>query len=78
MVNPPQAGDEADLIDSVRQAFYKDVLVNPDTIGVTARGGIVSLIGTVASEEERLAAEHDAYYIWGVQQVINRLEVNPR
>lgn len=66
------------LLDVIRQAFEKDVLVNPDTIGVAVQDGTVTLMGSVGSEEERTAAEHDAYYIWGVQHVINRLEITPR
>ncbi|MFN3431696.1 MAG: BON domain-containing protein [Candidatus Sericytochromatia bacterium] len=66
------------LLDVIRQAFEKDVLVNPDTIGVAVQDGTVTLVGSVGSEEERTAAEHDAYYIWGVLHVINRLEITPR
>jgi osmotically-inducible protein OsmY len=72
-----ELADDA-LLDVIRQAFEKDVLVNPDTIGVAVQDGTVTLMGSVGSEEERTAAEHDAYYIWGVQHVINRLEITPR
>lgn len=77
-VVPPQTDSDNDLQDSIRQALEKDVLVNADQIDSTVRDGVVTLIGAVASEEERLAAEHDCYYVWGVQQVVNRLEVLPR
>lgn len=66
------------LLDVIRQVFEKDVLVNPDTIGVTVQNGTVTLLGSVGSEEERMAAEHDVYYIYGVQDVVNRLSVTPR
>ena len=66
------------LLDVIRQAFEKDVLVNPSAIGVAVQDGTVTLMGSVGSEEERTAAEHDAYYIWGVQHVINRLAITPR
>lgn len=77
-VVPEQPGTEGDLVDSIRQALDKDVLVNPDTIGVTVKAGTVTLLGTVGSQEERQAAEHDAYYVWGVEAVVNRLAVVPR
>lgn len=77
-VDPVQEGNDGDLIDSIRQALDKDILVNPGTIGVTVQQGVVTLLGTVASEEEKLAAEHDCYYIWGVKEVVNRLNVQPR
>lgn len=74
-VDPEQYGDDGDLIDSIRQIFEKDVLVDPSRIGVIAQNGEVTLIGTVHSADERMAAEHDAYYVWGVRSVHNRLEV---
>lgn len=78
VVDPVQDGNDGDLVDSLRQALDKDILVNPSTIGVTARDGVVTLMGSVGSEEERQAAEHDCYYIWGVKEVINRLTISPR
>jgi len=77
-VIPAHTGNDGDLVDIIRVAFEKDVLIDPNTIGITARGPVVTLMGSVRSEEERLAAEHDAYYIWGVDEVINRIDVVPR
>lgn len=78
VVEPRQDLTDDGLLDVIRQAFEKDVLVNASTIGVTIRDGAVTLRGTVGSDEERLAAEHDAYFIMGVNEVINRLEVSAR
>lgn len=72
---PDQEFTEGDLVDVIRQALDKDVLTNVDTIGVSCQGGVVTLQGYVASEEERQAAEHDCYYIEGVDRVINKLEI---
>lgn len=77
-VTVEQPFTEGDLVDSIRQALEKDVLVNEDLIGVSVRGSLVTLVGSANSEEERMAAEHDAYYVWGVKQVINLIEINPR
>ena len=77
-VTVEQPFSEGDLVDSIRQALEKDVLVNEDLIGVSVRGSLVTLVGSANSEEERMAAEHDAYYVWGVKQVINQIEINPR
>lgn len=74
-VLPEQAGDDGDLVDVIKLAFEKDVLVDAGSVGVEARGGVVTLTGTVRSEDERMAAEHDAYYIWGVEEVNNQLAV---
>lgn len=78
VVEPHQEGTQGDLVDIIRIALDKDVLVNSDTIGVSAKNNVVHLLGSVNSEEERLAAEHDVYYIWGVEEVINDLVVSPR
>lgn len=75
-VMPPQAGNDGDLIDVIRLALEKDVLVHQDTVGVMIQNGVVILEGSVATEEERLAAEHDCYYIWGVEEVRNNLVVD--
>lgn len=77
-VTVEQPFTEGDLVDSIRQALEKDVLVNEDLIGVSVRGSLVTLVGSANSEEERMAAEHDAYYVWGVKQVINLIEIHPR
>lgn len=74
-VSPHQEGTEGDLVDSIRQAFYKDVLINADTIGVAVKGDIVTLVGSVATAQERQIAEQDAYAIWGVREVINNLAI---
>lgn len=77
-VEPFQNENDGDLTDLIRLVFDKDILVDPSTIGVTARDHVVTLMGTVKSEEERQAAEHDCYYVWGVKDVINRLDVKAR
>ncbi|MDB5096686.1 MAG: transporter [Cyanobacteria bacterium RYN_339] len=74
-VIPAQPGHEGDLVDIIRLAFEKDVLVDPSLIGVKAQGNAVTLVGTARSVEERMAAEHDCYYIWGVEEVHNLLRV---
>ena len=39
---------------------------------------VVTLSGNVASEGERTRAEMDAWYLDGVEHVVNRIEVIPR
>lgn len=78
VVEPHQVLNDGDLLDVIRAAFSKDVLVDANNIGVTAKDGVITLLGSVGSEEERMAAEHDTYYILGVNEVINQLTVTPR
>lgn len=77
-LDPPHELDDEGLLDVIRQALEKDVLVNAINVRATAQQGIVTLLGSVNSDEERMAAEHDCYYIDGVVQVINRLDVTAR
>jgi osmotically-inducible protein OsmY len=74
-VEPEHVANDGDLADIIRQVFEKDVLVDPERIGVMVQDGVVTLVGTVRSDEERMAAEHDCYYIFGVDEVVNQLTV---
>lgn len=74
-----EAGDdEGDLIDAVQMALDKDPLVDATLVRVTAHGGAITLHGSVASEIQKRIAERDAWYVLGVVDVTNALEVVPR
>jgi osmotically-inducible protein OsmY len=75
---PANEANDGDLLDIVRQVLAKDPLVNSDMIGLTARDGVITLEGSARNEEERQAAEHDAYYVLGVSEVINNLIISSR
>jgi len=76
-VYPPEE-DNPDLIEeAVRVALEKDPLVNASQIRIGARKSVVRLTGTVRTEAERDAAERDAWYILGVDNVLNEIEVKP-
>jgi osmotically-inducible protein OsmY len=76
-IEPPEA-DNPDLIEeAVRAAFEKDPLVNAGQIRVGARKTTVRLTGAVPTEAERDAAETDAWCIFGVDNVLNEIEVKP-
>ena len=62
------------MIDAVRLVLEKDPFVNADQIMVTSKQRVVTLAGLVASEAEREMAEQDAWYVFGVDKVINKLE----
>jgi osmotically-inducible protein OsmY len=74
-VIPAQLGDDGELLDVIGLAFEKDVLINPSNIAIRVLDRVVTLVGRVRSEDEKLACEHDCYYIWGVEEVDNRLVV---
>ncbi len=74
-VTPPEEDNADEITDAVKMVLEKDTLVDESSIRVHTEGWIVRLSGVVKSEEQKQAAENDAWYIWGVHEVINELEV---
>ena len=76
-VEPPEE-DSFDLIaEAVRLALEKDPFVDAGQIRVGVRNTIMTLGGLVHSEAQRHMAECDAWYVFGVDRVINQIEVKP-
>jgi osmotically-inducible protein OsmY len=74
-VAPPEQDSDAEITDAVRLVVEKDPFVNPDQIRVTTSNAAVTLDGLVPTESERDMAEHDAWYVFGVENVVNRIAV---
>jgi len=74
-VKPPEEDSDEEITEAVVLVFEKDKLVNHSNIKVTTRNYVVTLNGVVKSEIAKEAAEDDAWYVWGVNDVKNRLEV---
>ena len=74
-VTPDQADNDFEMADAVRLALEKDPYVNAAQIRVGARGGAVRLQGLVPTDSEKEMAEADAWYVFGVDRVLNELEV---
>jgi len=72
-VAPPEADSDDEIADAVRIALEKDPLLDPAGIRVGARGSVVTLEGRVPSEPQRQVAEADAWCVFGVDSVVNRL-----
>lgn len=77
-VEPPQEDNDGEVAEAVRVVLEKDRFANADQMRVRARNSIVTLEGFVSSEEEREMAERDVWYVFGVDKVINRLNVPSR
>lgn len=73
-VSPPEEDDDNELTDAVRLVLEKDPLVHATQIRVGTAGGVVTLSGWVASEEEKRLALRDAWCVPGVWEVIDRIE----
>lgn len=61
--------------DAVMQQLEWDPALDASGIGVTARGGAVTLTGSVNTYAAKLAAERAAKRVYGVRAVANDLEV---
>lgn len=76
-VEPIQEDRAAEVVDAVRLALEKDAFVDAGQIRVDCQQYVVSLSGLVQSEAEREMAEFDAWAVFGVDQVINHIEIQP-
>jgi osmotically-inducible protein OsmY len=75
-VNPPEADGDDEIADALRLVLEKDPLViHAYDIGVAVHNAVVTLSGVVTTEEERRMAEFDAWYLVGVRNVQNGIEV---
>lgn len=76
-VVPEEEDNDAEVTDAVRMAFEKDPFLNPDQIYVSTRNRVVTLEGLVRNEAQKQMAENDAWFVFGVNDIINHLEARP-
>jgi osmotically-inducible protein OsmY len=76
-VIPDQADSDEEMAKAVRIVLKKDPFVNGERIRVAARRSVVTLEGDAPSAPQKEMAEFDAWYVFGVDKVINRLDVRP-
>jgi len=74
-VDPPEEDHDEELVDTVRLVLTRDPLVDADQIRVSAKYSIVTLEGLVINDVQRRAAENDAWFVFGVDKVVNKLKV---
>ena len=74
-VSPVMEDNDDELSDAVRLVLEKDPLVNPSQIRLNCRDLVVTLDGAVLTGSSRAAAESDAWYVFGVNGVVNKLSV---
>lgn len=73
-VVPIREDSDDEIADAVKLVFEKDPLVDAGRIRATIRNAVVTLEGLVANRTEGEMAEMDAWYVFGVDRVVNRLE----
>jgi osmotically-inducible protein OsmY len=72
---PADADSDDEITDAVRLVLEKDPFVKSDQIRVTTYRSIVTLEGTVPSKESSELAEVDAWYVFGVDNVVNKVHI---
>ncbi len=74
-VEPQEEDSDSEITDAVRIALEKDPFVNAGQVRVGTHDRVVTLRGLVPNETERDMAEADAWYVFGVDNVVNEIEV---
>jgi len=77
VLSPEQDNDE-EVSDAVRMALEKDPFVDASQTRVRTVDGVVQLTGLVVNDSQREMAEEDAWYVLGVTDVINAIDVQKR
>ena len=72
-----QPDSDEEIAKAVRIVLKKDPFVNAERIRVTVKKAVVRLEGDAPSAPQKEMAEFDAWYVFGVDKVDNRLEVRP-
>ena len=74
-VEPPEEDSVEEITDAVRLVFERNRLVNADQIAVSTKNSVVTLVGFVINQAQKHMAEFDAWYVFGVDKVVNNLKV---
>jgi osmotically-inducible protein OsmY len=76
-VSPPEEDNDDEVADALRLVLEMDPLVQSDRVSARAKDYVVTLEGQVRSDAERRRAELDAWALFAIDKVINKLEVRP-
>lgn len=76
-VQPDEEDNDAEVVDALQLVLEMDPLVHAAQIRPSCRNFVVTLEGCVQTEEERRQAERDAWCLFAVDRVVNRIEVRP-
>ncbi|MHB8455023.1 MAG: BON domain-containing protein [Acidiferrobacterales bacterium] len=74
-VMPLEYDHDDEILDALRLVYEMDPLIHADQIRADSRNSVITLHGLLATEEERRMAELDAWYLFGVRDVVNRIAV---
>ena len=75
-VLPPEQDNDDEVSDALSLVLEMDPMIpHPEQIRVETHDHVVTLQGLVNTETEKIRAEQDAWYLFAVDNVINRLAV---
>jgi osmotically-inducible protein OsmY len=74
-VEPSEADSDEEVLDALRIVLEKDPLVDATQVHASCRNGVVTLEGYVQNEAHRDLVEFDAWAVFGVDRVVNRIQV---
>ncbi len=72
-VVPGEEDGDAEVVEALRLVLEMDPLVPSDQVTVSCRNFVVTLDGCVGTDAERRQAERDAWALFAVDKVINRI-----
>jgi len=74
-LSPDERDNDSEVVDAVRLVLEKDPFVNVSQIRVSCSNYTVTLDGLVKNQDESRIAEADTWFVFGVNNVVNRLQV---
>ena len=74
-VRPAEKDNDGEITDAVTMVLEKDPLLHAETLSVHTKERVVTLSGAVHSEEQRRMAIYDCWYVAGVHEVHDHMQV---
>lgn len=74
-VIPAEEDNDAEIDDALRLVLDKDPQVSTEQVSFKTHGRVVTLRGFVATHAEKRRVEDDAWCLFGVNEVVNRIAV---
>lgn len=76
-IEPAEDDNDEEIIEALSLVLETDPMLslNMERVNIACRDRTVTLMGKVRNEAERARIETDVWYIYGVEQVINKLEI---
>jgi osmotically-inducible protein OsmY len=77
-VEPSEEDTDQEILDGLRLVLEKDPLIDASRITARCKGAVVTLRGLCPDESHRELAEFDAWALFGVDGVVNEIQVGRR